>query len=272
VGLEKRPATRTLSAEEVEQRGEERIRIEEALSPILMITEHYQEAEALLRLRLERVPGDVQARSDLANALTGQGRLDEARVLYAELLTEEGLAGAQLLNLGVSLFRTGDFDDAASAFERLTDLQPESRDAWFNYANALFAAQDWPLLAQAGDRLVELDPLGENSRLITARAYLESGDRSTALERLEVAQAAPVYIDELQMRRAGTETTVLGRVSGNRAEPGSSVRLRFVFYGESGTLLGSKALTLPAPGEGESERFSVPFSMRALAYRYEQLN
>lgn len=271
-GLEKRPATQVLAAEDLARRDEERIRIEEALSPLLMLTDRFAEAEALLRLRLDRVPGDIQARSDLANALAGQGRLEAAQELYLELLTEEGLAATQLLNLGVSLFRTQDFEGAASAFERLTDLLPESRDAWYNYANALFAAEDWPALAEAGDRLVELDPLGENSRLITARAYLESGDRTTALQRLEGAEATPVYIDQLQMRRAGAETTVHGRITGNRSEPGSLVRLRFVFFGESGTLLGSKSLTLSVPAEGESERFSVPFSMSALAYRYEQMN
>jgi len=74
------------------------------------------------------------------------------------------------------------------------------------------------------------------------------------------------------MRRSGGETTVAGRITGNRAEPGTLVRLRFVFFDESGTLLGSKALSIPAPATGESDRFSVQFGMTASAYRYEQLN
>jgi len=270
--LEERPATRVLDAAELEQRDRERDRIEDALSPLLLLNDHFAEAEVLLRRHLERLPGDVQVRADLANALSGQGRDAEARVIYADLLTEEGLAATQLFNLGVALFRTRDFTGAALAFERLTGAQPESRDAWFNYANALFAAEDWQALAVAGDRLVELDPLGENVGLITARAHLESGDRTTALETLERAQAAPVHVDELQMRRSGGETTVAGRITGNRAEPGTLVRLRFVFFDESGTLLGSKALSIPAPATGESDRFSVQFGMTASAYRYEQLN
>jgi tetratricopeptide (TPR) repeat protein len=271
-GLEKRPATRVLEASELEERKREGERIEDALSPLLLLTDRFEEAEALLRRHLERLPEDVEARADLANALSGQGREAEARQIYVELLSEEGLQATQLFNLGVALFRTADFPGAASAFQRLTGLQPESRDAWFNYANALFAAEDWPALAEAGGRLVELDPLGENAGLITARAHLESGDRPTALETLERARAAPIYVDELQMRRAGGETTVQGRITGNQAEAGSTIRLRFVFYGESGTLLGSKALSFSAPAAGESERFAVQFSMSAMAYRYEQLN
>jgi tetratricopeptide (TPR) repeat protein len=271
-GLEKRPATRVLDASDLEERERERDRIEDALSPVLLLTNRFAEAEVLLRRHLERLPGDVEGRADLADALSGQGREAEARAIYVELLSEEGLQATQLFNLGVALFRTRDFAGAASAFQRLTGLQPESRDAWFNYANALFAAEDWPALAAAGGRLVELDPLGENAGLITARAHLESGDRPTALQTLERARAAPVYIDELQMRRAGGETTVHGRITGNRAQAGNPVRLRFVFYGEKGVLLGSKALSMPAPPEGESERFAVQFGMSAMAYHYEQMN
>ena len=103
----------------------------------------------------------------------------EAAEIYSGLLSETGLGARDLFNLGIALYRAGDFLAAADAFEQLTRLQPDSRDAWFNYANTLFAAESWESLATVADRLTEVDPLGENSGLIAARAHLEIGDEQT---------------------------------------------------------------------------------------------
>jgi hypothetical protein len=116
---------------------------------------------------------------------------------------------------------------------------------------------------------VELEPLGENAHLITARAQLESGDRAAALATLERADAAPVYLDELSMRREGAGTSVVGRVVGNAAAAGSDVRVRFTFYADRGTEVGGETVTLVAPSPGVSTDFRVSFGLRAAAYRYE---
>lgn len=270
-GLEKRPATRILDPHELEARAETAQRMEEDLSRLLLLTNRYAEAEPLLRRQLERDPGSVHLRSDLAGALAGQGRHAEAQAIYSTLLSEERLAATQLFDLGVGLFRASDFERAAEAFRKLTELRPRSRDAWFNYANSLFAAQDWASLASAGERLVALDPLGENAYLITARAQLEIGDQDAARHSLERADAAPVHLDELGLRRSGTSTTIQGLVIGAGADTGFAVRLRFVFYGDAGGELGSETLTVTAPAPGESATFKVSFDMPASAYRYELL-
>jgi hypothetical protein len=159
--------------------------------------------------------------------------------------------------------------EAAEAFQRVTELQPESRDAWFNYANSLFAAEAWDSLAVVGSRLVELDPLGENARLMTARAQLELGDRQGALASLEVVDSAPVHVEGLQMQRSGNSVTVFGRMVGKSADPGSEVTLLFSFFGEGGAPLGTERVRVAAPAEGESAAFEVPFARLASAYRYE---
>jgi tetratricopeptide (TPR) repeat protein len=243
--------------------------MEAQLSVLLLATERWGEAEPILRRRLEQDPGDVEIRSDLARALDGMGRTEEAQQFYGTLLTEEGLGGTQLFNLGVALFRISDFHRAAEAFRRLTESQPDSRDAWFNYTNALFAAEAWAPLAAAGDRLIDLEPLGENALLITARAQLETGDREGAVGTLALADAAPAYLEEMRLRRAGASTLVEGRITGNAADPGALVRLRFIFYGDAGSELGSETLSLEAPAPGRSEPFEVAFAKRASAYRYE---
>lgn len=268
-GLEDRPATRALTDEEVRTRAETAGGMEAQLSVLLLATERWGEAEPILRRRLEQDPGDVEIRSDLARALDGMGRTEEAQQFYGTLLTEEGLGGTQLFNLGVALFRISDFHRAAEAFRRLTESQPDSRDAWFNYTNALFAAEAWAPLAAAGDRLIDLEPLGENALLITARAQLETGDREAAVGTLALADAAPAYLEEMRLRRAGASTLVEGRITGNAADPGALVHLRFIFYGDAGSELGSETLSLEAPAPGRSEPFEVAFAMRASAYRYE---
>lgn len=267
-GLDRQPATRVLEEAELQERERARRTIEERLSQLLLRTDRHAEAEPLLRRQLQRDSSSVQLRSDLARALEGQGRTDEAAEIYSTLLTEEELEGSQLFNLGVALFRAADFERAGEAFERLTRLQPHSRDAWFNYANSLFAAEAWEELIPIGDRLVELDPLGENTALIVARAHLEAGDEEAALQGLERAENAPVHVEQLQMRTSGGETRVHGRMVGNEADAGTPMRLRFTFYGGSEEI-GTEVVTVPAPPADDSATFQVSIDGRASAYRYE---
>ena len=244
------------------------MRSEESLIQLLLFTERFAEAEPLLRRHLERDSTSIEVRGDLAAALHGLGQNTEAAAIYAGLLTDTGLGARDLFNLGIALYRAGDFMAAANAFEQLTRLQPDSRDAWFNYANSLFAAESWESLAAVGDRLTEADPLGEHSGLITARAHLEIGDEQTAAEGLDRTESAPVHVEGLQLLQSQTETSLQGSVVGNTAVPGTSVRLRFTFYGSDGAL-GTEPLTVSAPPAGVSARFEVSFAGQATAYRYE---
>ena len=139
---------------------------------------------------------------------------------------------------------------------------------WFNYANALFGARDWEALTGVGERLIELDPLGESAGLITARALLEAGDSVAALRTLDLVEAAPVYVTELQLRPVQAATRIQGRVVGNVAEPGTPVTLRFVFY-EDQRLLGNTSVSVAAPVPEGSAAFEVQFGSQANAYRYE---
>ncbi len=270
-GLERRPVTRVLPQEELQAREDLKIRSEESLVQVLLFTERFAEAEPLLRRHLEGDPTSVQVRSDLAAALHGLERDVEAVAIYTRLLSEPGLEAGDLFNVGIALYGANDFMAAAEAFERLTRLQPDSRDAWFNYTNALFAAESWESLALVGDRLTELDPLGENAGLIAARAHLELGDEQSAVERLDKTDSAPVHVEGLQLLASGADTSLQGRVVGNAAEPGASVRLRFTFYGAGG-VLGTEPLTVSAPAPGVRARFEIFFAGRATAYRYELLS
>lgn len=268
--VDRRPVTRVLSDEEIRAREQSARQMRDNLVELLLLVNRYAEAETLLREILAEDSSQIDVKTQLATALSGQGRDREAAEIYIGLLDETDLTAAHLFKIGVSLFRTGDFTEASEAFRKLTELQPDSRDAWFNYTNSLFAAEDWPALARAADRLVSLDPLSETAALIAARAHLEAGDEQTALQYMERIDAAPVHIATIQLRPSAAETRVQGRVVGNGAEEGNPVRLMFTFY-EDSRRVGSETVTITAPAPGETAPFEVTFPNRASAYRYEVL-
>lgn len=267
-GLERTPATRTLDSVEVEQRRADLEETEARLSDVLLRADRYGEAEPLLRRRLEREPRSVPVRMELAETLVGQGRRAEASALYDDLLSEKALSTTELFDLGVALFRVEEAARAAEAFRRLTALEPGSREAWFNYANALFASGQWESLVSVGDRLVELDPLNEKAALIVARAHLESGDRRAALRHVARVDSLPVHVSGLMLRSGGGGTQLQGRVVGNEAGKGDTVRLRFSFSVD-GEEVATRSVPVAAPAPGEEVAFDVSVDAPADAYRYE---
>ena len=267
-GLSRRPASRILREEELRSRDSVREQTEANLTELLLVTDRFAEAEPFLQKQLEAEPDNLRVQQNLALALSALGREEEAAVLNAALLADGTLETAQLFNLGVALFRASDFPAAAEAFGRLTERRPWSRDAWFNYTNALFAAEDWVRLATVGDRLLEMDPLNENASLIAARAHLEAGDEARAIAGVQRIEAAPVHVDGLILRPAPGGITVQGRVVGNRAEPGTPVRLRFTFFDDR-EMVGSQEVTVAAPARGEAAALEVGFLGEASGWRYE---
>jgi tetratricopeptide (TPR) repeat protein len=266
-GLEEVPATRILGEDEVAQRELDRVETEDRLADLLLMTNRFAEAEPLLRARLSRDPTNTEVRQDLASALVGQDRWDEAHAIYDGLLSERSLAETELHNLGVALFRANAPERAAEAFRRLVEARPTSRDAWFNYANALLAAEEWPTLVEVSDRLLAVDPLGESAGLLVARAHLEMGDEQAALSQLERVDDAPVHLEGLVLQTTGSSSTLQGRIVGNEADAGTLLRLRFTFYAEDNQAQRDTAVA--APAAGESDAFEVSIGVRAIAYRYE---
>ncbi len=269
-GLGRLPATRVLEEDELLVREAAAERLEGALGEYLFLADRFEEAEPLLRARVEREPGNAAARSDLAAALLELGRTDEARQVWAELLEDPGVGSSVLFGLGISSFRAQAYGEAAEIFGELVDREPGSRDAWFNYANALFASEDWEGIVREGDRLLGADPLSETLAIIRARAHLELGDEGRARGYLEEILAAPLFLEGLQLSAQPGETRVRGTVVGNREEGGGPVRIRFVFLSD-GEEAGEAILEIQAPVEGETRPLEVRWEGVATAYRYEIL-
>jgi tetratricopeptide (TPR) repeat protein len=267
--LELVPASRALEPDELAEKEESREIMTDNLVQILLFTERWADAEQLLRQVVAANPDDVEAQANLAAAVSGQGRTEEATQMYSRLLTTPNLGPGQLFNIGVSLFNGDQPREAAQAFARVTDLIPNHRDAWFNQANALYDAAAWNDLVPVAARLTQIDPLSETATLIHARAYRELGQNDQALEVLTRVETMPIYVEDLQISAAGDATVVQGRAEGNNAAAGTPVRLRFTFYGDNGQEVGTQTVTVPAPAREQSANFEVRLDEPAAAYRYE---
>ncbi|MQA89550.1 MAG: tetratricopeptide repeat protein [Gemmatimonas sp.] len=268
--LEMEPATRIIEEPELTEREESRAFMMENLAQLLLYTDQFEEAEELLREQLAADPANVELQANLANALGRLGREEEASEIYGELLSAPDVTPSQLFNIGVSLFNANEYIRAAEAFGRVTEVQANHRDAWYNQANALYAAEVWEDLVPIAEELVEVDPLNENAALILARAYRELDDNPAALEALERVEALPIFIDELQMVPGADATTVTGTVIGKAASPGTPIQLTFTFYDDSGEV-GTESVTVNAPAPEESTTFRAQFAAPASAYRYDMV-
>jgi tetratricopeptide (TPR) repeat protein len=282
------PATRVIEAEEQAERDAAKVTMQKELAKLLVFTMKYAEAEVVLRQVIQVSPDDAEAQVNLATALGELGRQDEATAIYTQLLSRSDIPGDQLFNIGVTLFNAGNsadsaeaaplYQNAARAFGLLTSANPNHRDAWFNQANALYAAadntmsaQDWGALVPVAQRTLAVDPLTENVALILARAQREQGQNTEALATLNGIETSPVKLNELALQPGVQSTTVRGRVVGATASPGTPIRLRFTFYSYGGTSLGSQELSVTAPAPQAEEPFEVVFAMPADYFSYERL-
>ncbi len=267
--LDIEPATRAIEPEEVAEREEAREVMQSNLVMLLLHTEAWAQAESLLRDIVAADPENVEAQANLAAALSGQGREDEATQMYSRLLTMPNLGPVQLFNIGVSLFNAGQSLQAGQAFGRVAELNPNHRDAWYNQANALYDAEAWSELVAVGPRHRQVEPLSQTAGLIQARAHRELGQDDEALEVLTQVEAMPVWIEDMQISGTGAGTMVSGRVEGNAAAAGTPITLRFTFYNDGGQQVASQSVTINAPAREQSTNFEVQIDQPASAYKYE---
>lgn len=273
--LETEPVSRVIEEEERAEREEARATTLDHLSELLLFTDQYAEAEELFRDLLEADPDNVTLQGRLGAAIAAQpGREAEAQAIYNELLGRSDLDAATLMDIGVVLFQQEDYVRSAEAFERVTQLQPNSRDGWYNLANALYAAENWEGLIPVAVRLIEIDPLNYDASLMLARSYRDVGQNENSVAELERMEATPIRLQSMQTQRGAGRTMVTGQAIGNQAPQGSPVRLRFTFYGEDGSQIGTETVAINAPARDETTSFEVVLESEepAVGYSYEVVN
>ncbi|MEX2527396.1 MAG: tetratricopeptide repeat protein [Gemmatimonadota bacterium] len=235
----------------------------------------YNEAETAYRNFLERDPDNIGAISNLAVVLVNKGDSAGAEQIYSELMSRPGMTAEDFFVTGIGLFQVESFEQAARAFGEAHRLNPQSRDAIYNYAQTLYLAEDFESLVEIEDALLTADAFNENAYRLVAQSHLQTGDQQTAVQFLERMQALPFDLSQTQLQpMAGGGARISGMVTTLSGEPGSQFRIRFTFMDPAGTDLGSTEVTGTLPAQEESVAVQGEWNGegRVTSFRYEVLS
>lgn len=262
-----------LTPEQVQERAEARESMVQSLGEILLFTDKHTEAEKLFAAELARNPNDVGVQGKVAAAIAAQpGREAEATAIYDRLLSTPNLGVNDYHDVGVALFGSKNYPRAAEAFAKVAAARPDSREAWYNQANALYAAKQWPALLPVAQKLITLDPLYEDSWLLLKEAQRNANQNEAALKTLETVETFPIKLADVTARQSGNRTVINATAIGNAAAQGTPVQLRFTFYGADGAPIGTQTASITAPVKDASTPVEVTFEGSAPAaggYKYE---
>lgn len=152
-----------------------------------------------LRLAHKARPRDPVIAHNLAQALDGLGRREEA----LDVLTDEIIAadrGAQLLKLrGYLAQMTEQFDLAIRSYEQVVAAEPDDCEMWNNLGNAYRLAGKMDEAIDALQKAAELDPTAAPIRLNYASALFVDGEWILAERELR-SMAADFPDDPIPMR------------------------------------------------------------------------
>ncbi len=119
---------------------------------------------------------DLQQVYQAAIASHEQGRVDQAVVLYEQILAVHPDADLVLYNHGLALFALGRFAEAVESFLKARDARPEDADVWFNLAMALKHDTRYEEAACAYEQALALQPEQPDIIYNLANCHREAGE------------------------------------------------------------------------------------------------
>ncbi|MBA2292144.1 MAG: tetratricopeptide repeat protein [Gemmatimonadales bacterium] len=241
----------------------------------------HEEAVATLRRYVEWVPGDVEARKALAVSLRATGKADEAQALDKDLLASGAASGtltsSDLMSLGVNFFNEKKYAEAAEAFQKVADMAPYDRYAWFNLANSHLALKDGPKLVLVGKKLVELEPLNEDHIKLLGEGYRLNKQQDELIATVTglIGMPTSIAVDNFSRTKGGAklEGVATGRQAqsaGGKDLPAKAVTVHIHFLDNGGKVVASKDLEIHALEPLGKHPFVVEAEGEGIvAYRYE---
>jgi tetratricopeptide (TPR) repeat protein len=184
-----------------------------------------------------------------------------------------------LLGSGSAYFQKDQFGPAADVFRSITQADPNSRDAWYNLALALYKQNRFADLLPVAQRLTQIDPLNYNAQIILFNAYKGLADaagtnrndpnRNLALSTLAAADSLPVQVEGVRVENNAGTARLTGTAVGGKTPAGRPVSLEFTFYGATGRL-GAQTVTFNAPAKDQRANFevSLPTTVPATSFSY----
>jgi tetratricopeptide (TPR) repeat protein len=244
--------------------------------------------------------GAPNAHFNLAVVHAGRGDRDAALRHYRQAMEiqeglppsdDEGIASerldtrAQIINgmiaVGAQHFTDNQYQPAADVFRSVTELEPNSRDAWYNYSLALYRLERWTDLVPVAERVVDMDPLNYNARIILFNAHRGISDaaqqgtpaereaRNRALATLEAAEALPVRLDDIILGGGGDAPVQVTGTATGTGQAGGPVTVEFTVFGAGGQL-GTGSATIQRPARDATAPFTVeiPTTEPVTGWRY----
>jgi len=144
----------------------------------------WHDSLTLFQHTLEVTPNNAVAHSNLATALQGDGKIEEAKKhLEMALELSPGYASADD-NLGLILYNEGDLKDAEAHFRATVKEDPTHDRAWANLG---------VLLLNSGRGAEAIDPLRHAVKLAPDNAYAQLGLARALDDQGKLAEAMPHY-------------------------------------------------------------------------------
>ena len=164
-----------------------------ALASVLVQAGRRGEAIARYRNLLDGNPGNVRVHLELAALMAGEGDREGARELGERVLTLDASANEKArahLSLAALASEAGRFDEAIAHYQQASAEAPGLAAPQFALGNLLGGQGRFREAAAAYRRTLELDPQSSAARLGEATALLLAGDPAAARKRLEEGLAA----------------------------------------------------------------------------------
>ena len=241
------------------------------LGQVLTMAGRGAEAIPFYEKLLERDPDNAAVRSSLALALSDAGQGDDALFIFDEILANENGSPLDYFNAGVSLYTADQLEKAVVGFEMALDRAPNYRDALQNIVQSFAVLENYEAQIPYAERLIELDPYNEYAYQLLMRALVQADRQPDAVAAMELLQALPFVIDNLQLQPSGSGVIIAGVAVNKTMDPGSSINLHFTFYDGAGSPLGTKDAEVTISDPEVAHPFQVGFDSNTtvLGYGYE---
>ncbi|MGY8779082.1 MAG: tetratricopeptide repeat protein, partial [Longimicrobiales bacterium] len=234
----------------------------------------FEEAVGTYRQMSAANPDDIELKRGLAAILLEMGNGGEATQIYDEMLTMPGLMPEDFFAIGVGFYQGSDYERSAAAFEGAATASVNDRDAIEMWARSLQLDSMWTELRPVTERWVDLDPNSQNAYLIMAQSANQNGDVERTQMAIQAVDGFEVTVNDLQLSRFGNGgASVSGSLANKALEQGASVSLRFTFYANDGTPIGSVTESVSAGMVDMGQVFQIQFDSaeQVGGYGYEIL-
>ena len=215
---------------------------------------------------LERVPDDVVILIGYAGVLGSLGQTEESAAIYEEALGRTDLTYAQWLEVGVGLFRAGNFPDAATAFANARAGNPYNKEAMENYVNASIQAdRPGPVIALA-DTLTQWYPYDQLAHTLHFQALGRANMNERAMEVMEAERALPFSVTVSGMVPTPDGTAYVVQLDFVSRSAQGTLQMTFEFLDGGGQVVAEQTETFDA--NAGTLQFEIQSDVPLAGFRY----